>query len=115
MSFACVLNHFSHVQLFVTLWTVGCQAPLSMGFSGKNASLGFSFLLQCIFLTQGLKLHLIHLIGLDRQVLYHYGHLGSPHISFSSLKRKKKKEAERCRYCILCVVDTKNMMDDFSQ
>ena len=63
MSFACVLNHFSHVQLFVTLWTVGCQAPLSMGFSGKNASLGFSFLLQCIFLTQGLKLHLVHFIG----------------------------------------------------
>ena len=23
---------FSHVQLFVTSWTVACQAPLSMGF-----------------------------------------------------------------------------------
>ena len=23
---------FSRVQLFVTLWTVACQAPLSMGF-----------------------------------------------------------------------------------
>ena len=23
----------SHVQLFATLWTVACQAPLSMGFS----------------------------------------------------------------------------------
>ena len=29
----CTLSHFSHVQLFVTLWTVTCQAPLSMGFS----------------------------------------------------------------------------------
>ena len=24
------LNHFSHVQLFVTLWTIPYQAPLSM-------------------------------------------------------------------------------------
>ena len=30
---ACVLNDSSHVQLFVTLWTVACQVPLSMGFS----------------------------------------------------------------------------------
>ena len=26
-----MLSHFSHAQLFVTLWTVACQAPLSMG------------------------------------------------------------------------------------
>ena len=26
-----VLSHFSHVQLCLTLWTVACQAPLSMG------------------------------------------------------------------------------------
>ena len=30
---AWVLSHFSHVQLFATLWTVVCQSPLSMGFS----------------------------------------------------------------------------------
>ena len=29
----CVLSHFSCVQLFGTLWTVACQAPLPMGFS----------------------------------------------------------------------------------
>ena len=28
---ACLLSHFSHVQLLETLWTVGLQAPLSMG------------------------------------------------------------------------------------
>ena len=28
----CVLSHFSCVWLFVTPWTVACQAPLSMGF-----------------------------------------------------------------------------------
>ena len=27
----------SHVQLFVTLWTVACQAPLSMGFSRQES------------------------------------------------------------------------------
>ena len=33
---ACVLSRFSCVGLFVTLWTVAHQAPLSMGFSGKQ-------------------------------------------------------------------------------
>ena len=28
----CVLSHFRHVQLFLTLWTVALQAPLSMRF-----------------------------------------------------------------------------------
>ena len=32
----CVLSHFSHIQLFVTLWIVACQAPLSMGFSRQE-------------------------------------------------------------------------------
>ena len=29
---ACMLSHFSPVRLFVTPWTVACQAPLSMEF-----------------------------------------------------------------------------------
>ena len=33
---ACVISHFSYVWLFVTLWTVACQAPLSMGFSRQE-------------------------------------------------------------------------------
>ena len=32
----CELSHFSCVQLFVTLWTVACQAPLSMEFSRQE-------------------------------------------------------------------------------
>ena len=32
----CELSHFSCVQLFVTLWTVACQAPLSLGFSRQE-------------------------------------------------------------------------------
>ena len=31
-----MLSHFSHVQLFVTLWTVAHQAPLPMGFSRQE-------------------------------------------------------------------------------
>ena len=33
---ACVCAHFSRVGLFVTLWTVACQTPLSMGFSRQE-------------------------------------------------------------------------------
>ena len=32
-----MLSHFSHVQLFVTPWTVAWQAPLSMGFSHQES------------------------------------------------------------------------------
>ena len=34
--YACVLSHFSHVQLFASLWTVAHQAPLSTGFSRQE-------------------------------------------------------------------------------
>ena len=33
---ACLLSHFSHVQLFVTLWAVAHQAPLFMEFSRQD-------------------------------------------------------------------------------
>ena len=32
-TFCCLLSLFSHVWLCVTLWTIACQAPLSMRFS----------------------------------------------------------------------------------
>ena len=36
-SFICyVLSCFSPVQLFVNLWTVACEVPLSVGFSGQE-------------------------------------------------------------------------------
>ena len=57
-----MLSCFSRVQLFVTLWTVVCQAPLSMGFSRQNTRVGCLALLQGIFLTQGLNLHLLSLL-----------------------------------------------------
>ena len=32
----CMLSHFSRVRLFVTLWTVAHQVPLSIGFSEQE-------------------------------------------------------------------------------
>ena len=40
----CMLSHFSHVQLCATLWTVACQAPLSMEFSRQEYWSGLTFL-----------------------------------------------------------------------
>ena len=40
MKCTCVL---SHVQLFVTPWTVACQAPLSMEFLMQEYSIGLPF------------------------------------------------------------------------
>ena len=38
----CMLNRFSHAWLFVILWTVACQVPLSMGFSRQECWSGLS-------------------------------------------------------------------------
>ena len=38
-----MLSHFSRVQLFATLWTLACQAPLSMGFSRQEYWSGLPF------------------------------------------------------------------------
>ena len=39
----CMLSHFSHDRLYATLWTVACQAPLSMGFSRQEYWSGLPF------------------------------------------------------------------------
>ena len=38
-----VVQSLSHVGLFVTLWTVAHQAPLSIGFSGQEYCSGLPF------------------------------------------------------------------------
>ncbi|CAI9156261.1 unnamed protein product [Rangifer tarandus platyrhynchus] len=38
-----MLNCFSHVPVFATLWTEACQAPLSMGFSRQEYWNGLPF------------------------------------------------------------------------
>ena len=39
----CMLSHFSCVQLCVTLWTVACWDPLSMGSSRQEYWTGLPF------------------------------------------------------------------------
>ena len=55
LNMVCVLSYLSRVQLFVTLWTVAHQAPLSIGSPGQNTGVGGHALLQGIFLIQGLN------------------------------------------------------------
>ena len=66
-------NVLSHVSLFVILWTVAHQAPLSMEFS-ENTRVGHHFLLQGIFPTQGPNSGLLYWQA-DSLPL---SHLGSP-------------------------------------
>ena len=101
---ACMPGHFSCVQLFVTLWTIACQAPLFTGFSrqdresesrsvvsdslrphrlyspwnspGQNTGVGGRSLLQGIFPTQRSIPGLPHC----RWILYQLSHKGNPRI-----------------------------------
>ena len=65
---ACTLIH---VQLFVTLWTVTHQAPLSIGFFRQEYWSGLHFLPQGIFLTQELNLWLLCLLHC-RWIIYRW-------------------------------------------
>ena len=69
----CCAKVLSRVQLFVMSWTVAHQAPLSMGFSRKNAGIGCHAPLQGIFSTQASNPGLPHC----RRILYHLSHQGS--------------------------------------
>ena len=93
-------------------WTIACQALSPWDFPGKNTGMGCHFLLQGIFLTQGLNLGLLHC----RQILYRLNHqvtvirihgfhcfsLGSipGHArSCQQCSQKKKKKREREKPC----------------
>ena len=67
----CMLSPLSCVQLCANLWTGVHQAS-----PGKNIGVGFHFLLQGIFPTQGSNWLLCLLIGW--WVLYLWHHLGGP-------------------------------------
>ena len=47
LKYLCMLSCFNHVQLFVTPWTVGNAAPLSMGFSRQEYWSGLPFCAPC--------------------------------------------------------------------
>ena len=82
------VKSLSHVQLFATPWTVACTKLLCpWDFLGKNTGVGFHFLLQGIFPTQGSNPGLLHC----RQTLYCLSHQGSPGESLEQGLKKKKK------------------------
>ena len=58
-----MLSCFSHVQLFVPLWTVACQVPLSMGFSRQKYWSGLPFPTSGDRLNPGINLHLLGLLS----------------------------------------------------
>ena len=49
------VKFLSHVRLFVTLWTIVRQVPLSMGFSRKEYWSGLLFLSQGELLNPSIK------------------------------------------------------------
>ena len=61
---ACMLSCFSHDRLFLTLWTVACQALLSMGFSRQEYWSRLPCLLPGDLLTQGSNQCLLCLLNL---------------------------------------------------
>ena len=55
------VKSLSRVRLFATPWTVACTRLLyPWDFLGKRTGVGYHFLLQGIFLTQGLNPGLPH-------------------------------------------------------
>ena len=89
------------VWVFVTLWTVAYQVPLRPRDSpGMNTRAGWHFLLQGIFLTQGLNLSFLHC----RRTLYCLSHQGSPkaaiqpgHKSILPMNRKSLSKKNRVK------------------
>ena len=67
---ACMLSRFSHVQLFVILQTVACQAPLSMVFPRQEYLSGLPFPLPGDLPIPGSELASLQLLHC-RQILYH--------------------------------------------
>ena len=79
------MSLFSHSVMstdFATPQTVAHQAPLSMGFPSKNTGVGYHFLLQGIFLTQGSNTQLLCLLHEQADSLL-LSHLGSPIITWA--------------------------------
>ena len=78
----------SPVQLFVTLWTVACQVPLSMGFSRQEYWSGLPLSSPGVLLDPCL-LHC-------RQIFYHLSHQGSlAYLNIFLVLQKQQQAARR--------------------
>ena len=76
---------FSHVQLFVTPWTIVHQAPFSMEFSRQEYSSGQPFPSPGDLPNQGSKPRLLHC----RHILYRQSHWEAHSQGIHSLKNKQ--------------------------
>ena len=74
---ACALSHFSCVQLFATLWTVACQAPLSMGFSRQENRSGLLCPPPGDLPNPGIEPASLTSTCIGSQILYRQHYLGS--------------------------------------
>ena len=85
-----MLSRFSHVRLFVTLWTEAHQAPLSIGVLQARILewVLISFSRQSSQLRDGTCVSLVSCIG--RWVLYHQQYLGSPILSIINCRMGAK-------------------------
>ena len=90
---ACVCAQFlSHVQFFMTLWTVVCQASLSTGFSRQNTRVDCHFLHQGIFPTQGWSPHILNWQADSLPP----SHQGNPCIHIYTHTAKSAKSLQSC-------------------
>ena len=67
---ACMLSHFSHIQLFATLWAVGHQSPLFMEFSRQEYWSGLICPVPGDLPDPGIKI-VSYVSCAGRQFLYH--------------------------------------------
>ena len=92
---ACVdmLSHFICVWFFETLWTVGCQAPLCMGFSRQGYWSEFPGPSPGDLPDPEIEQRLLHC----RWILYPLSHLGSPTVDDKCAKTQERNWT-KCEY-----------------
>ena len=113
----CVLSHFSHVRLFVMLWTIP-QAPLSMGFSRQEYWSGLPCLPPRDLHNSGIKPRaLLHC----RQIFffYHLSHQGSPQIlewvAYPFSRGSSRPRNHTGVFCIAGGSPPEELLKDFKQ
>ena len=103
----CVLSYFNCVWLFKTLWTVACQAPLSMGFSRQKY---WSGLLSFWGSPQPRdQAHVSFISCICRCVLYHSSHLESPSGSPLFINAYNGKRIKNIALYSICIRKLKAM------
>ena len=100
----CMLGRFSWVWLFVTVWTVAHQAPLSMGISRQEYWSGLP-----VASSRGSSLvmdwtHISYISCIGRGILYHECHLTCTPITSDSTYGCCPSDAEKKRQ--LCLPNT---------